>query len=157
MTLKQAQAIQREKETQVIIKLIGFSSIVLVASFLLLYYTKMLEISSIFYLIPFAMEGIVIKKTGASTFFTPRIFVGKVIKIDIYGVSEARVKGAGKGHGSNYNRFLEAELIARNEKGKTVLRKLYNGDITARLSEGDEIAFLRFIDEPIVIKGRYWK
>lgn len=95
------------------------------------------------------------KYSGILTFFHPKEFIGEVIKIYIYRADERRVKGGGVA--PLMERQFEAEIIVKNEKGKTLLRVFPNGDAASRLYEGDTIAILRFINEPIVIKGKYWK
>ncbi len=155
LTLKKARRIQRAEESKIIIKFLVFAVIIGIGSFVLFRYTDILSINSVFYLIPVALLLIAGRYTGIFQFFSKREFIGTVVKIDIYPVKEQKVKGA-KGY-TNFNHYLEAEILVRNEKGQIYSRILPNGDITSRLSEGDKIAFLRFIYEPVVINGQYWK
>lgn len=155
LTLKKARRIQRAEESKIIIKFLVFAVIIGIGSFVLFRYTNLLSINSVFYLIPIALLLLAGKYTEIFKFFSKREFIGTVVKIDIYPVKEQKVKGA-KGY-TNFNHYLEAEILVRNEKGQIYSRILPNGDITSRLSEGDNVAFLRFIDEPVVISGAYWK
>lgn len=154
MTLKEARRIQREREQKVILQFLVLCAVVAVASVLTFAYTNIIEISNIFYLLPFAAMVGVVRITEISKLFAPKEFIGNVENIDIYTVKSQRVKGE---RSYIQNEGLEAEILLRNKSGRTMIKVLPNGDITSRLCLGDEIAFLRFIDEPVVIKGAYLK
>ena len=156
LTLKKARRIQRAEESKIIIKFLVFAVIIGIGSFVLFRYTNLLSVNSVFYLIPIALLLLAGKYTEIFKFFSKREFIGTVVKIDIYPVTESRVKGSRTYDNGRYS-YLEAEILVRNEKGQIYSRILPNGDITSRLSEGDNVAFLRFIDEPVVINGAYWK
>lgn len=152
MTLQQARNLQKQEEKRVILKLIISAVIIGVASFLLFCYTDILQRSSLYYLIPFAALLVAVKYTGFATLFTAKEFTGTVIKNEIYNADERKVKRGG--FHALQDRFMESEIIVKNEQGKTLIRVYRNGDITNKLIEGDKIAILRFVPEPVVIESK---
>ena len=72
LTLKEAKKLQKEREGKsVLFFLISFVLIGIV-TFLLLEYTTLFELSSIFYLIPIGLLALAVKKTRIYLFLTPR-------------------------------------------------------------------------------------
>ena len=47
--------------------------------------------------------------------------------------------------------------MVRSENGKVIFRIYRNGDATSVIAEGDKIALLRLVDEPVIIEGKNLK
>ena len=154
MKLNEARRLQKEIQSKVLLKFFGFSVVFGVLSLLLVHYSGLTERIPTLYILPLIAIFFVGRKTHIGKMFSPKEFIGEVIDIDIYGVTSQRVKGE-RSYIRKYG--LEAEIIICNKNGKKFTKTLPNGDITERLCLGDQIAFLRFIEEPIVIKGNYLK
>ena len=159
LTIEQARKIQKKAEIKTALAFILPTIAVAVISFLVFYlidFNK--EISDyykIYYVVPFAVELVIIKFSGVTEFFKPKEFIGEVMKNEIYRAEERKVKSGG--FDALQDKSFESELMVRNKNGKTIFRVFPRGDATANLLEGDEVAVLRFVNEPVVIKGSYWK
>jgi len=156
MTLQEAKLLQRERERKIIIKFLALSIVVCSVSFLVLYFSKLLERTPIFYFVPLLFILVIAKYTGITKLMGKREIAGEVVKINIYPVKTGKIKGEHM-YESSRGDGLEAEIIIKTDNGDTKLRVFPNGDTTSRLCIGDRIAFLRNIGEPIVIKGAYLK
>ena len=159
LTLEQARKLQKKAEIKTALKFIIPTVLVAVISFLFFYFIDLNKDMSnyykIYYLVPFAVELVIIKFSGISGFFKPKEFIGEVMKNEIYRAEERKVKSGG--FDALQDKSFESELMVRNKDGKTIFRVFPRGDATANLLEGDEVAVLRFVNEPVVIKGQYWK
>ncbi len=159
LTLEQARKIQKKAEIKTALAFILPTIAVAIISFLVFYFIdfskEMSDYYKIYYVIPFAIEIVIIKLSGVTTFFKPKEFVGEVMKNEIYRAEERKVKSGG--FDALQDKSFESELMVRNKDGKTIFRVFPRGDATANLLEGDEVAVLRFVNEPVVIKGSYWK
>lgn len=146
---KAAKQIQKERETKAILSFAVSAVVIGAAAYLWFAFTDILSISSVFYLVPIAALAFAIKKTRITEFFKPREFAGKVVDVDVYIVKTARVKGK-----PSYvmNEYPEAEILIEKD-GKPKSKVLPHCPLTEHLREGDEVAFLRFIDQPIVISS----
>lgn len=149
LTLNEARKLQKEREG----KAIGLFLAIVIASLLLTYilmeYTTIFELSSVFYLIPAVLIGFAVKKTQVYRLLTQKEFVGKVVYMNVYEVREQRVKGE-KSYMMVHG--LEAEIIIESESGKSKSLQLPAGPGDNLISEGMTLALLRFIDQPIIIK-----
>lgn len=156
MTLDEARVLQRQREKKAIKKFFGFVIIIAVICCGIYLYTDLFSVNAIFYVIPILILIGIAKHCDIDKFFSAKEFIGEVQDVHIYRITERVSKGVGIGHGGSGGTHFEAELIVRNRKGQTIFRTFWNGDVTSHLTEGDEIAILRFVDEPILIKGKYW-
>lgn len=147
MTIKEARKIQKEREQKAILLFVLSVGMVGLATYLLLEFTSVFEISTVFYLIPVVLFAPAVKKTRIYLFLTPREFSGKVVYINVYVVKSQRVKGE---RSYTQHESLEAEIIIDNgEKSKTKI--LPASPFTNNIAEGTELALLRFIDQPILV------
>lgn len=159
LSLENARKIRNKSEIKVLTVFLVLTAIIAAASYLV--FTKiefgeeMSNYYKMYYLVPLVLWAIVIKKSGITRFFQPREFVGEVIKVEVYRAEERKTKSGG--FDALQDKSFEAELMVRNDKEKVILRVFPNGDATNRLREGDRVAILRFVDEPVVIEGMYWK
>ncbi|MBQ3230721.1 MAG: hypothetical protein IJB49_06845 [Clostridia bacterium] len=155
LTLDEARRIQKSNTRKVVLKFVIFVAIVAAATYALYAFTDMFERSSFYYVIPALAVIIAIKLTDFYRIFTPKEVFGEALKIDIYSADERKVKRGG--FGALQDRFFEAELMVRSESGKVIFRIYRNGDATSVIAEGDKIALLRLVDEPVIIEGKNLK
>ncbi len=99
---------------------------------------------------------IIAKFSGVTKFFHPKEFRGEVVNARVYSTKVSSTRYAGRGHGTHGEIRFAAEVTVKNEKGQSMTRTFWNGDVTSHLRPEDEIVILRFVDEPILIKGKYW-
>lgn len=156
LTLKEARKIQNEREIQAIIKFLISVVFISIIFILIFVYTDILSLNKVFYLLPAPFIFVAAKASGFFNLFTQKEFVGEVRSIHVYRITERVSKGVGSGHGGSGGTHFEAELIVFDKNGKSVIKTFWCGDVVSNLSEGDEIAIMRFLDEPILIKGKYW-
>ncbi len=149
ITHKTAKRLQKERETKSILTFSVLFVIIEAGTYLWFGFTDILKISTVFYLIPVFLLGYAAKKTRITEFFKPREFLGTVINIDVYIAKTSRVKGK-----PSYvmNEHTEAEILIERD-GKPKSKVIPYSPLTEHLREGDRVAFLRFIDQPIVIKA----
>lgn len=152
LTLKEARKLRNEREIQAILKFLISAVFIAILFILLFVYTNILSINSVFYLLPVPFLFIFGKICGMQNFFAPKEFIGEVRNIHVYRITERVSKGVGTGHGGSGGTHFEAELLLVDKKGKTMIKTFWYGDTVSRLKEGDEIAILRFVDEPIFIR-----
>ena len=150
MTLKEARAIQKERETKAILTFLALVAFISLGSFLLFYCTDALALSSIFYLVPVVLLGFAIKKTKIYKFLQPREFVGKIVRMDVYPVKVGKIKGDDT-YEQTWGESLEVYLIVDNEKKSKSVAVLAS-KATWYLAEGKKVALLRFIYYPIIIE-----
>ena len=156
ITLNEARVLQSRREKKAIKKFFGFVVIIAVMFCGIYLYTDLFEISAVFYVITLLILISIAKYCGIDRFFSAKEFIGEVQDVHIYRITERVSKGVGVGHGGSGGTHFEAELLVKNRKGRTIFKTFWNGDVTSHLAVGDEIAILRFVDEPILIKGKYW-
>ena len=150
MTLKEARAIQKERETKAILTFLASIAFIALGSFLLFYLTDVLSISTAFYLIPIALFGLAVKKTKIYKFFEPREFTGKIVRMDVYPVKVGKIRGDDT-YEQSWGEALEVALIIDNgDKSKSV--EVIASKATWYLAEGKKVALLRFIYYPIIIE-----
>ena len=130
-----------------------FSLIICGVFFVILFsLTNWLSISSAFLVLPSIAVILIIDHNKVLEFLTKKEFFGKLEDIEIYSVRRNTVKGAGWGFPNSLITLKVAKITVRNEYGELLIKTFQNGDVTDKLSLGDEIAILRFIDEqPILI------
>lgn len=159
LTLSEARKRQSKKQKSVLAIFITATVIIALATYFVFTSIEINEDSakyhSLYYLVPLVLWGIVIAKSGITTFIQPKEFEGEMIKIEIYRAEERKTKSGG--FDALQDKSFEAEVMVKGDNGKVILRTFPNGDATSNLREGDRIAVLRFVNEPIVIKGAYWK
>ncbi len=150
LTLKEARAMQKERETKAILSFIASILFIALGSFLLFYFTDILEISSIFYLIPIGLAALAVKQTKIYNFFAAKEFTGKVVRMDIYPVKVGKIRGE-RLYQQNWGEALEIYLIVDDGK-RSKTATLYASKDTAPLSVGDTVAILRFVYFPVMIE-----
>ena len=150
LTLKEAREIQKSREQKAIISFIASVVFISLGSFLLFYFTDILELSTIFYLIPIGMIGFAVKKTEIYKLFSAKEFTGKVVRMDVYPVKVGKIRGE-RLYQQNWGEALEIYLIVDDGK-RSKTATLYAGKDTALLSVGDTVALLRFIYMPVMIE-----
>lgn len=159
LTLDDARKIRKKAELKTLLLFLIPTAVIAVASYFVFTLIEFNEDVSnyykMYYLVPLVLWGFVIKKSGVTRFLQPKEFVGEVIKIEIYRAEERKTKSGG--FDALQDKSFEAELMVKNSKEKVILRVFPNGDATNNLREGDTVALLRFVNEPVVIKGMYWK
>lgn len=118
--------------------------------------TNWLSISSAFLVLPSITVIIIIDRSRVLEFLSKKEFIGKLVDIEIYSVRRNTVKGVGWGYPNSQITFKVAKVTVSNEQGKVLIKTFRNGDVTNKLSLGDEIAILRFIDDqPILIHSNH--
>ena len=152
LTLDEASDLQRKKERKILIKffvLLALWALLLIVSFRI---ADTLTVSRSILFIPSAAIIGVFALSGITKLFAPKEFVGKIISIHVFATRDKVVKGAGRGNGPNVTKLYNmSEIIAESENGKSIICEFRNGDAVSQLSEGDVIAVLRLVDEPIII------
>ena len=153
MTLKDARALQKRNETKAIISfLIAFTAIGLLTAYMFSF-TKILEHSSFYWLLPILAMMITVRTTKIYRFLSKKEFVGRVVHVHIYSLRERSRKGLGYGTGANSRRRRqEAEIIVQSDDGGSVMLTVKHQDTVAKLSDGDKLAILRFVDTPVIIE-----
>lgn len=153
MTLNEARKLQKRNETKAITAfLIAFTVIGLLTA-LMFSFTKVLEHSSFYWLIPIIAMIITVMATKIYRFFSKKELIGRVVHVHIYSLRERRRKGLGYGTGSNSTRIRkEAEIIVQSDDGSSVMLTVTHQDTVAKLSDGDKVAVLRFVDTPVIIE-----
>lgn len=151
LTLNEARKIQKERESKAIGWFIASVAATLLITFVLMEYTTVFEINSVFYLIPAALIAFAIKKTRIYLFLTAQEFVGTVVYMNVYEVQTQPVKGK-----LSYTTLnsLEAEIIIKNKEGKSKSIQLPAGPGDNLISEGMTLALLRFVDTPIILEKK---
>lgn len=159
LTLYEARKIRKRTELKTLLLFLIPTAVIAAASyFIFTSFTLDEDVSNyykMYYLVPLVLWGFVIKKSGVTRFFQPKEFVGSVIKVEVYRAEERKTKSGG--FDALQDKSFEAELMVKNDKNKVVFRVYPNGDATNNLREGDTVALLRFVNEPVVIKGMYRK
>ena len=149
MTLNEAKKLQKEREQKAVLLFVTSLGLVGLGTWLLMEFTNIFEISTVFTLIPFALIGFSVRKTKMYMFFTPREFKGKVIRMDVYPVKVGKVKGE---HTYETSRGEALEVALYIDNGKTTkLKEMYASPLTNKINIGTELVLLRFIDQPIII------
>ena len=151
LTLKEARKLQKERESNAVLWFVFSLALVGIATYVLLEFTNVFEISTVFYLIPVALIAIAVKKTEIYKLLTAREFVGKVIYLNVYVVKSQRVRGE---RSYMTNEALEVEMIIENDEGKSKSLQIPSSPATYNIAEGTELALLRFIDTPIILEKK---
>ena len=151
LTLKEARKLQKERESKAVLWFVFSLALVGIATYVLLEFTNVFEISTVFYLIPVALIAIAVKKTEIYKLLTAREFVGKVIYLNVYVVKSQRVRGE---RSYMTNEALEVEMIIENDEGKSKSLQIPSSPATYNIAEGTELALLRFIDTPIILEKK---
>ncbi len=145
---KEAKRLQKEKETQIIIKFIAYLAIIATITFLLFRFTNIFNRSAS-YLIPIIALFRSIKKTQIYMFLTPREFIGEIINIDVYMVQNQVVKGSDEPY-KTQNGFEAEIIIKKGNRLKSI--KMPHGRFSANAQIGDKVVVLRFIDKPLMLE-----
>jgi len=163
ITLDEARILQKNRQKTSIMKL-SIPLVLILASFIIaLLCTDIIHtfensnLKSAIILIAIPVFIIIVKFSKATKFFAPREFIGEVINVYVYRTKVTPTSYAGRGHGDPGEIRLVAELSVKNENGRIIEMTCWNGDVASHLRPGDKIAILRFIDEPILINGKYWQ
>lgn len=153
MTLNEARKLQKKNETKSIVSFLVCFTVIGLLSALMFSYTTVLEKSAFYLMLPsFALTMAVIK-TKIYLFLTRKEFIGRVVHVHIYSIRERQRKGFNYGTGANSTkRRNEAEIIVENEDGSSVMLTVKHQDTVAKLSDGDKLAILRFIEAPVIIE-----
>lgn len=152
LTLDEAKKIQKERERKsLIISLSSFVSTALV-TFILYSFTGIFEMSSIFWLIPIIIVVLTLKKTCLYLFLIPRVFKGKVVRMDVYAVKTGTIKGDHT-YEVRQGEAFETELFVESESKMRTVR-LPSGPMTANISVGTKVALLRFVEQPVIIEQK---
>ncbi len=148
LTLKEAKKIQNERESKALISFVLSIALVLMSYYVILEYTNLFSLSSLFYLIPIGLLLLAVKKTRIYLFLTPKEFIGDVVYLNVYEVRSQRVKG---GRGYMTNDHLEVDLIIERKDGKSKNIQIPASPLTNEIAVGTRLALLRFIYQPIII------
>ncbi len=155
MTLDQARQIQKEKEKKSISFFVSLTIIWAITFFLIFRFTNLLSTSKFFLILPTITLIAIIHYTHILKFIYPKEFSGSIVRITIFSTRDNAVKGAGWYMPSMIQSQKMAKIISKDAKGKSIRKTFRNGDVVSKLSEGDEITILRYIDEqPFLIKSR---
>ena len=149
--IKEARKLSKQREARAIGLFLASLIVTLLITFVLMEYTNVFEINSVFYLIPVALLALAVKKTEIYKFLTPKEFVGKVVYMNVYNVKGQLIRGR-----LTYTTVdhLEAEIIIENEKGKSKTIYLPAGPGDNLIREGMKLALLRFVDTPIILEQK---
>lgn len=153
MTLNDARKIQKQNETRSLTAfLISFTIIGLLTA-IMFSFTDVLEHSAFYLTIPITAMLAAIMLTGIYKFLSKKEFTGRVVHVHIYSIRERRRKGINWGTGAGaMPRRQEAEIIAEDPEGKSVMLTVKHQDTVSKLSVGDKIAVLRFVETPVIIE-----
>ncbi len=151
LTLNEARKLQKERESKAIGWFIASVVATLLITFVLMEYTTIFEINSVFYLIPAALIAIAVKKTEIYKLLTAKEFVGKVVYLNVYVTRDQRIKGR-----ITYTTVdnLEVEMIIENDEGKSKSLQIPSSPATYNIAEGTRLVLLRFVDTPIIIEEK---
>ena len=151
LTIKEARKIQKSREGKAIGLFLASLVITLLITFVLMEYTTIFEINSVFYLIPVSILALAVKKTEIYKFATTKEFVGKVIYLNVYVTRDQRIKGR-----ITYTTVdsLEVEMIIENDEGKSKSLQIPSSPATYNIAEGTRLALLRFVDTPIILEQK---
>ncbi len=154
MTLDEARKLQKKNETNSIVSfLVCFTAIGLLTA-VMFSYTTVLEKSAFYWILPIATLAIAVKTTKIYLFLSRKEFIGRVVHVHIYSIRERQRKGFNYGTGANSTkRRNEAEIIVESEDGSSVMLTVKHQDTVAKLSDGDKLAILRFIETPVIIEA----
>ncbi len=125
--------------------------------FLMVNYTNILKHGTFYYIFPAVAILLAFIATRMHKFLEKKEFCGKVVKIHIYNLDWTRIRMGSDGKRPafklhTYSNKIEGEIIVQNEKGKTMLKTVRNRDLLLKISEGDSVALLRTIDDPVLNK-----
>ncbi len=149
-TLDEAKKIQKDREAKSLTSALIWLILTATATVLVYFFTDLFEFSSAFWLIPIIIIALIFKKTSLGVFLSPKVFEGKVVRMDVYAVKTGYIKGddiyeVGQGEA------FETELFVENgSKMRTV--RLPSGPMTANISVGTKVALLRFVEQPVIIE-----
>ena len=151
LTLKEARKLQKQREGKAVGLFLASLIVTLLITFVLMEYTSVFEINSVFYLIPVAFVAIAVKKTEIYKLLTAREFVGKVVYLNVYVTRDQRIKGR-----ITYTTVdsLEVEMIIENDEGKSKSLQIPSSPATYNIAEGTRLALLRFVDTPIILEQK---
>ncbi|MBO5915268.1 MAG: hypothetical protein J6Q72_07955 [Clostridia bacterium] len=151
LTIKEARKIQKSREGKAIGLFLASLVITLLITFVLMEYTTIFEINSVFYLIPVSILALAVKKTEIYKFATTKEFVGKVVYLNVYVTRDQRIKGR-----ITYTTVdsLEVEMIIENDEGKSKSLQIPSSPATYNIAEGPRLALLRFVDTPIILEQK---
>ena len=151
LTLKEARKLQKSREGKAVGLFLASLVVTLLITFVLMEYTSVFEINSVFYLIPATILAIAVKKTEIYKLLTAREFVGKVVYLNVYVTRDQRIKGR-----ITYTTVdsLEVEMIIENDEGKSKSLQIPSSPATYNIAEGTRLALLRFVDTPIILEQK---
>ncbi|MBO5786558.1 MAG: hypothetical protein J6R45_04460 [Clostridia bacterium] len=151
LTIKEARKIQKSREVKAIGLFLASLVVTLLITFVLMEYTTIFEINSVFYLIPVSILALAVKKTEIYRFATTKEFVGKVVYLNVYVTRDQRIKGR-----ITYTTVdsLEVEMIIENDEGKSKSLQIPSSPATYNIAEGTRLALLRFVDTPIILEQK---
>ncbi|MBR5859380.1 MAG: hypothetical protein IKZ05_05600 [Clostridia bacterium] len=149
--IKEARKLSKQREARAIGLFLASLIATLLITFVLMEYTNIFEINSVFYLIPVALLALAVKKTEIYRLFTPKEFIGKVVYMNVYVTRDQRIKGR-----ITYTTVdsLEVEMIIENDEGKSKSLQLPSSPATYNIAEGTRLALLRFVDTPIILEQK---
>ena len=149
--IKEARKLSKQREARAIGLFLASLIVTLLITFVLMEYTSVFEINSVFYLIPVALLALAVKKTEIYKLFTAREFVGKVVYLNVYVTRDQRIKGR-----ITYTTVdsLEVEMIIENDEGKSKSLQIPSSPATYNIAEGTRLALLRFVDTPIILEQK---
>ena len=151
LTLKEARKLQKQREGKAVGLFLASLIVTLLITFVLMEYTSVFEINSVFYLIPVSILSLAVKKTEIYKFATTKEFVGKVVYLNVYVTRDQRIKGR-----ITYTTVdsLEVEMIIENDEGKSKSLQIPSSPATYNIAEGTRLALLRFVDTPIILEQK---
>ncbi len=152
LTLKEAKKLQKERESKAILFFLLSFALIGIGTFILLEYTTLFELSTVFYLIPIGLLALAVKKTRIYLFLTPRYFEGSVVRSDLYPVKTGVTKGT-RTYETRQGIAFEREIFIENGNR---LRSIVvpDGLLSVEPSVGTTFALLHFIDEPVIIDSK---
>ncbi len=153
MTLNDARKLQKKNEAKAITSFLIVFAVIGLLTALMFSYTKVLERSAFYWLIPIIAMMITVRATKIYRFLSKKELVGRVVHVHIYSLRERSRRGLGYGTGTNSKpRRSEAEIIVQSDDGSSVMLTVKHQDTVAKLSDGDKVAVLRFVDVPVIIE-----
>ncbi|MBO4216473.1 MAG: hypothetical protein J5940_00860 [Clostridia bacterium] len=117
--------------------------------------TDLLDEHKAFLALPTLVLVLIVIKSRILEFFTKKELHCRIDRILEFSTRDKNVKGAGWGHGSNVtDAYKVVEITAHDKSGYTYVKAFRLDDSVKDFEEGDEIAVLRFINAPVLIKAR---
>ncbi len=149
MNIQEARIEQKKAETKSLMILFSSVLVAAIAWFVIEFFTDLFQQYSVLYALLVLIVILGVKFSSALEFLKPREFVGSInhMNTHVERVQKYASNQPGTKAGAEY---MYMEMVATNDKGKTMSKNfLYKWNFD-NLRENDKIVFLRFIEQPVL-------